>query len=136
VYQAAFRNLDRPSEGGSASGFWRQGCGIPFGDDAFIPATLDEDAVAICDVIHSLIAGISEVSSHAAFSMAYYSGMRRGDFLAGAISLRLVKYFCTRLTRNSRGCSRLHSEQISSPPLQMPLLTPPSPRTVHSCQLG
>jgi hypothetical protein len=46
-----------------------------------------EAAVAICDDIHHLVADISEHSSHAAFSMASYSCMRRADFLAGAIHL-------------------------------------------------
>jgi hypothetical protein len=43
---------------------------------------LREAAVALFDDIHRLIGDISELSSHAAFSMAYYSCMRRADFLA------------------------------------------------------
>jgi hypothetical protein len=58
---------------------------------------LDESAVTICDDIHHLIAGISEHSSHAAFSMAYYSCMRRAGISAGAIFPRLAKYFCAKI---------------------------------------
>jgi hypothetical protein len=61
-------------------------CGIPLGDDAYIYATLDEAANAICLDMHRLIGGILEYSNHAAFSMALYSCMRRANFLAGAIS--------------------------------------------------
>jgi hypothetical protein len=60
-------------------GFRIVNCGIPFGDSTFILASLDEAAVAICDDMHRLVAGISEISSHAAFSMAYYSCMRRAE---------------------------------------------------------
>jgi hypothetical protein len=58
---------------------------------------LSKAADAICDDIHRVIAGISELSGHAAFSIAYYSCMRRADFLAGAIPPRLVKYFCANI---------------------------------------
>jgi hypothetical protein len=58
---------------------------------------LDKADVAICDDIHRLIGGISEISSHAVFSMAYYSCMRRAEFLAGAIPPRLTKYFCAKI---------------------------------------
>jgi hypothetical protein len=57
-------------------------CGIPFGHDTYILATFNKAAVAIYLDIHNLIDGISELSSHAAFSMAYYSCMRRTDFMA------------------------------------------------------
>jgi hypothetical protein len=43
-------------------GFGVKDCGIPFGDDAYILAMLNEAAVAICDDIHRLVAGISEIS--------------------------------------------------------------------------
>jgi hypothetical protein len=62
-------------------------CGIPFG----------KVADANCLDIHRLIGSISEISSHAAYSMAYYSCMRRADFLAGAIPPRLKKYFCAKI---------------------------------------
>jgi hypothetical protein len=55
-------------------------CGIPFGDDTFILASLDLPAVAICDDIHQLAAGNSEHSKHIVFSMTYYSCMHRADF--------------------------------------------------------
>jgi hypothetical protein len=44
--------------------------------------------------IYRLILGISEHSNHTAYKMASYSCMRRADFLAGAIPLRLANYFC------------------------------------------
>jgi hypothetical protein len=78
-------------------GYGVKDCGIPFGDDAFILAMLDNAAVAICLDIHRLIGGISELRSHAAISMANYSCMRRADFLAGAIPSRLAKYFCAKI---------------------------------------
>jgi hypothetical protein len=78
-------------------GFGIVDCGIPFGDGAFTLASLDESAVAICDDIHHLVAGISEISSHAAFSMAYYFCMRHADFLAGAIPPKLTKYSCAKI---------------------------------------
>jgi hypothetical protein len=53
-------------------------CGISFGDDAFILATLDKAADSICHDIHRLIGGIS-------------------NFLAGAIPPRLTKYFCAKI---------------------------------------
>jgi hypothetical protein len=53
--------------------------------------------LAICDDTHRLIEGISEISSHAAFSMACYSCMRRADFSVGAIPPRLTKYFCAKI---------------------------------------
>jgi hypothetical protein len=71
-------------------------CGIPFGDDANIFATLGKVADMNCLDIHRLIGGASELSSHAAFSMAYFSCIRRADFLAGAIPSRLTKYFCAK----------------------------------------
>jgi hypothetical protein len=77
-------------------GFGNKDCGIPFGNDASILAMLNEAAVAICDDIHRLTTGISEISSHA-FSMANYSSMRRANFLAGAIPPRLTKYFCAKI---------------------------------------
>jgi hypothetical protein len=77
------------------------GCGIPFGDDACILAILAKAAVAIYDGIHRLIGGISKLSSYAALSMAYYSCMRRADFLAGAIPPRLMKYFCVCIRNGS-----------------------------------
>jgi hypothetical protein len=75
-------------------------CGIPLCDDAFIYATLDKTADSICLEIHRLIKGISEHSNHAAFLMAYYSCMRRADFLAGAIYPRLTKFFCAKIDQN------------------------------------
>jgi hypothetical protein len=77
-------------------------CGIPFGDNTFILAMFDEDAVIICDDIRYLNASISEHSNHAAFSMTYYSCMRRGDFLVGAIPPRLKKYFCAKIDEKLR----------------------------------
>jgi hypothetical protein len=52
-------------------GFGIVDCGIPFGDDTFIFASLEESAVTIYDDIHQLVAGISEHSNHAFFSMTY-----------------------------------------------------------------
>jgi hypothetical protein len=46
--------------GAQQVGFGVMDHGIPFGDDAYILASLDEAAVAICDEIHRLIADISE----------------------------------------------------------------------------
>jgi hypothetical protein len=43
------------------------------------------------------MADISEHSTHAAFSMANYSCMRRADFLAGERPPRLTKYFCAKI---------------------------------------
>jgi hypothetical protein len=63
---------------------------------------LSKAADAICDDTHRLIAGISELSSHAAFSMAYFFCMRRADFLAGAIPPRLTKYFCVKIDEKLR----------------------------------
>jgi hypothetical protein len=47
-------------------------CGIPIGDDAFIYATLDKVADAVCLDIHCLIESIFEHSKYAAFSMAFF----------------------------------------------------------------
>jgi hypothetical protein len=117
-------------------GYGINDCGTPLGDDAFILASLDESSISICDDIHRLIGGISGLSFHAAFSVAYHSCMQRASHLAGAFNAKLTKYFCAKIDDKSSGRSRLHSERISSPPLQMTFLTPPSSRTVHSCLLG
>jgi hypothetical protein len=77
-------------------------CGIPTGDDAFIYATLDKAADAICLDIHRLIGDISEHSNHAAFSMANYSCMHRADFLAGVVPPRLKKYFGAKIDQKHR----------------------------------
>jgi hypothetical protein len=78
-------------------GFGIVDCGISFGDENFILASLDESAVTICDDIHQFVACIPEHSNHAAFSMTYYSCMHRADFIAGAIPLRLTKFYCTKI---------------------------------------
>jgi hypothetical protein len=83
-------------------GFGVKNCGIPFGDDAYILAMLDKSTVTICDDIHRLIESISEHSSHATFSMAYYFCMHRANFLAGAIPPRLTKYFCAKIDEKLR----------------------------------
>jgi hypothetical protein len=72
-------------------------CGITFGDSTFILASLDESAATICDDIHRLAGGISAISSHAAFSMANHSCMRRADFLAGSFATGLTKYFFAKI---------------------------------------
>jgi hypothetical protein len=69
-----------PVTGVQQVGFGVKDCGTPLGDNISILASLDESAVTICDYIHHLIEGISEHSSHASFSMAYYSCMRRAGF--------------------------------------------------------
>jgi hypothetical protein len=78
---------------------------------------LDEAAVAICDDIHHLIAGISEISSHAAISMTYYSCMRRANFLAGAIHPRLTRYFCAKIGEKLRWAftSALRTDLLAAP---------------------
>jgi hypothetical protein len=73
-----------PVTGVQRVGFGIKDCGMPFGDETFILASLDESAISICDDMHRLIGGISELSSHAAFLMANYSCMHRADFLAGS----------------------------------------------------
>jgi hypothetical protein len=80
-----------PVTGVQQVGFGIKDCGIPFGDKTFILASLDESAVPICKDIHRLIEGISEISSHAAFSMANYSCMHRANFLAGSTPSKLTK---------------------------------------------
>jgi hypothetical protein len=91
-----------PVTGIQQVGFGVKDCGIPFGDDAFILASLDESAVTICDDIHRLAGGIPELSCHAAFPMAYYSCMNRVDFLAGSIATGLTKYFCAKIDEKLR----------------------------------
>jgi hypothetical protein len=59
-----------PVTGVKRVGFGIVDCGIPFGDDAVILASLDESAVTIGDDIPRLAGGISAISSHAAFPMA------------------------------------------------------------------
>jgi hypothetical protein len=83
-------------------GFGIVDCGIPFGDDAFILASLDESALSICDDMHRLVGGISGLSCHAAFSVAYYSCMHRANFLAGALNAELTKYFCAKVDEKLR----------------------------------
>jgi hypothetical protein len=116
-YQAAFRNLDGPSDGVQQVGFGIVDCGTPLGDDHFILASLEESAVTICNDIHHLVAGISEHSTHATFSMTYYSCMHRVDFLAGAIPPRLTKYFCTKIDEKLRWAfaSALGSDLLADP---------------------
>jgi hypothetical protein len=80
-----------PVTGIQQIGFGVVDCGIPFVDNTFILASLDESAVAICDDIHRLIDGISGLSCHAAFPVAYYSCMKRAKFLAGAFDAELTK---------------------------------------------
>jgi hypothetical protein len=77
-------------------------CGILFGDDTFILASLGESALTICNDIYRLIGGISEHSNHAAFSMTYYSCMHRADFLAGSTPSKLTKYFCAKIEEKIR----------------------------------
>jgi hypothetical protein len=72
-------------------------CGIPFGDNTFILASLDESAISIRDDMHRLVGGISGLSCHAAFPMAYYSCMHRANFLAGSFDTELTKYFCAKI---------------------------------------
>jgi hypothetical protein len=77
-------------------------CGIPFGDDTFILASLDKAAVTSCNDIHRLVTGISDHRDHAAVSMTYYSCMHRADFLAGSTPSRLAKYFCAKADEKLR----------------------------------
>jgi hypothetical protein len=62
--------------------------------------------------------------------------MRRADFLAGAIPPGLTKYLCAKIDEEllKAFASGLGTDLLAAP--EMPFLTPPSPRTVHSCQLG
>jgi hypothetical protein len=115
--RAAFRNLDGPSDGVQQVGFGIVDCGIPFDDNEFILASLEESAVTICDDINHLVAGISRHSSHADFSMAYYSCMRRADFSAGGIPPRLTKYFCAKIDEILRWAfaSALGSNLLADP---------------------
>jgi hypothetical protein len=53
-----------PVTGVQQVGFGVKDCRIPFGDDAYILAMLEESALNICDDIHRFIAGISKHSSH------------------------------------------------------------------------
>jgi hypothetical protein len=45
--------------GNQRVGFGIVDCGIPFGDNTFILASLDESAISIRDDIHRLLEGIS-----------------------------------------------------------------------------
>jgi hypothetical protein len=83
-------------------GFGIVDCGIPLGDDAFILASLDKSAISICDDMHRLVGGISGLSFHAAFPVAYYSCMNRANFLAGSFDTELTKYFCAKIDEKLR----------------------------------
>jgi hypothetical protein len=74
-------------------GFGIVDCGIPFGDNTFILALLDESAISSRDDMHRLVGGVSVLSCYASFPMAYFSCMRRSDFLAGSFDAELTKYF-------------------------------------------
>jgi hypothetical protein len=117
-------------------GFGVTDCGIPFGDDALFLAALDKAAVAICDDIHRLIEGITELSSHAAFSMAYYSCMHRADFLAGAIPPRLTKYFCANIDEELRWtfASALGTDVLAAPADDVPDVTFTADRAASSAR--
>jgi hypothetical protein len=78
-------------------GFGIVDCWFPFGDDAFILASLDESAISIRDDMHRLIGGISGLSCHAPFPVTYYSCMNRANFLAGSFGTELTKYFCAKI---------------------------------------
>jgi hypothetical protein len=97
-------------------------CGTPLGDDAFILASLDEPAVTICNDIHRLIGGISELSCHAAFSVAYHSCMQRASNLAGAFNAKLTKYFCAKIDEKLRWAfaSALGTDLLAAPADDVP----------------
>jgi hypothetical protein len=78
-------------------GFGIVDCGIPFGDNTFILASLDESTISIGDDMHRLAGGISGLSSHAAFPMVLNSCMRRADFSAGSFATELTKDFCAKI---------------------------------------
>jgi hypothetical protein len=91
-----------PVTGIQQVGFGIVDCGIPFGDNTFILASLGESAISIRDDMHRLIEGISGLSYHAAFPVAYYSCMNRANFLAGAFDAELTKYFCAKIDEKLR----------------------------------